>query len=147
MVVIIAGPNGAGKTAFAMEYLPDEAACPNFVNTDSIAAGSNPFRPEIAAVRAGRIALREIDARARTGASFAFKTTPNGRSHTRRIREWRLRGYRARPVFLRLPTPEMAVARSRDGLHWAATTRRRKRFAGDFPGLAQFRGSVPRSGR
>lgn len=43
MVVVIAAPNGAGKTAFAMKYLPDEAACPHLVNTDSIAAGLSPY--------------------------------------------------------------------------------------------------------
>jgi len=38
-VIIIAGPNGAGKTTFALEYLPNEADCPVFVNADLIAAG------------------------------------------------------------------------------------------------------------
>jgi len=41
-IIIIAGPNGAGKTTFAEEYLPKEAACPNFVNADLIAAGFSP---------------------------------------------------------------------------------------------------------
>jgi predicted ABC-type ATPase len=31
-IIIIAGPNGAGKTTFAREFLPNEAACPIFVN-------------------------------------------------------------------------------------------------------------------
>lgn len=110
-VVAIAGPNGAGKTTFATEYLPNEAACPRFVNADLIAAGLNPFCPEAAAFRAGRLMLEEMDAHARAGRSFAFETTLSGRGHARRIREWRDRGYRVRPVFLRLPTPELAVAR------------------------------------
>jgi len=29
-ILIIAGPNGAGKTTFAQEFLPNEAACPEF---------------------------------------------------------------------------------------------------------------------
>ena len=33
-IIIIAGPNGAGKTTFAMEFLPNEANCPIFVNAD-----------------------------------------------------------------------------------------------------------------
>src|SRR5260370_12401609 len=41
-IVIVAGPNGAGKTTFAKEYLPREAACPNFINADLIAAGLSP---------------------------------------------------------------------------------------------------------
>ena len=52
-VIIIAGPNGAGKTTFALEYLPNEADCPVFVNADLIAAGLSPFRPTTAAIRAG----------------------------------------------------------------------------------------------
>ena len=39
-ILIIAGPNGAGKTTFAMEYLPNEANCPIFVNYDN--SGRHP---------------------------------------------------------------------------------------------------------
>src|SRR5713101_2872355 len=53
-IIIIAGPNGAGKTAFAREYLLREAACPNFINADLIAAGLSPFDPAGVAVQAGR---------------------------------------------------------------------------------------------
>ena len=56
-VVIIAGPNGAGKTTLALEFLPNEADCPNFINADLIASGLNPFAPEKAAIRAGKIML------------------------------------------------------------------------------------------
>ena len=68
--IIIAGPNGAGKTTFALEYLPNEADCPVFVNADLIAAGLSPFRPATAAIRAGRLMLGEINAHARAGRSF-----------------------------------------------------------------------------
>ena len=54
-IVIIAGPNGAGKTTFAREFLPTDAALPNFVNADLIAAGLSPFAPDLAAFKAGRI--------------------------------------------------------------------------------------------
>ena len=37
-IVIVAGPDGAGKATFAREFLPNEAGCPVFVNTDLIAA-------------------------------------------------------------------------------------------------------------
>ena len=53
-ILVIAGPNGAGKTTFAMQYLPNEANCPAFVNGDLIASGLSPFRPELRAARAGR---------------------------------------------------------------------------------------------
>lgn len=59
-IVIIAGPNGAGKTTFARDFLPQEAHCPDFINADLIAAGLSPFRPEVMALRAGRLMLEEI---------------------------------------------------------------------------------------
>ena len=59
-IIVIAGPNGAGKSTFAREFLPNEAACPVFVNADLIAAGLSPFAPEKAAIRAGRLMLEEL---------------------------------------------------------------------------------------
>ena len=110
-IIIIAGPNGAGKTTFALEFLPNEASCPVFVNADLIAAGLSPFRPELVAVRAGRLMLQQIGEHVRRGDSFAFETTLSGRGHARRIPRWRTMGYRVKLLFLRLPTPEMAIAR------------------------------------
>ena len=108
---MIAGPNGAGKTTFATEFLPNEADCPIFVNADLIAAGLNPFRSSRVAVQAARLMLREIERHARRGRSFAVETTLSGRCHARRIPRWQERGYRVKLFFLRLPTPEAAVAR------------------------------------
>lgn len=62
-IFIIAGPNGAGKTTFALEFLPREADCPDFINVDLIAAGLSPFDPDRAAIRAGRLMLTEIRGR------------------------------------------------------------------------------------
>ena len=59
-ILILAGPNGAGKTTFAQEFLPQEAGCPTFINADLIAASLSPSRPEIAAIKAGRLMLEEI---------------------------------------------------------------------------------------
>lgn len=110
-ILIIAGPNGAGKTTFAMEYLPNEANCPIFVNADLIAAGLSPFRPGRAALRAGRLMLKEIRHHAKTGRSFAFETTLSGRGYTRWIPQWQADGYRVKLLFLRLPNPEIAIRR------------------------------------
>lgn len=110
-IFVIAGPNGAGKTTFATEFLPNEADCPMFVNADLIAAGLSPFRSDLVAVQAARLMLRQIDGHARCGRSFAFETTLNGRRHARRIPGWREQGYRVKLFFLRLPTPEAAIAR------------------------------------
>ncbi|MCE5360426.1 zeta toxin family protein [Candidatus Igneacidithiobacillus taiwanensis] len=112
-VIIIAGPNGAGKTTFAREFLPNEAACPVFVNADLIAAGLAPFAPETAAVRAGRLMLAELDRHFRAGESFAFETTLSGRTYLRHIRQWQQAGYWVELIFLRLNHADEAVARVR----------------------------------
>lgn len=112
-IIIIAGPNGAGKTTFAEEFLPKEAGCPVFVNADLIAAGLAPFEPERAAFRAGRLMLEEIFIHARRGESFAFETTLSGRGYARLISGWRADGYLVKLFFLRLATPELAIARVR----------------------------------
>ena len=69
------GPNGAGKTTFAREYLPVELGITTFINADLIAAGLSPFAPELAARRAGRLMLEEIDRCGAAGMDFAFETT------------------------------------------------------------------------
>jgi predicted ABC-type ATPase len=110
-IIIIAGPNGAGKTTFAREYLVKEAHCPDFINVDLIAAGLSPFKPDRAAIQAGRLMLSEIARRVRKRESFAFETTLSGQVYARMIPEWRRAGYRVRLVFLSLPDAEMAIAR------------------------------------
>lgn len=110
-VIIIAGPNGAGKTTFALEYLPNEADCPVFVNADLIAAGLSPFRPATAAIRAGRLMLEEINTHARAGSSFAFETTLAGRGYVKKIKQWQADGYNVKLIFLSMATPEEAIAR------------------------------------
>jgi predicted ABC-type ATPase len=59
--LVIAGPNGAGKATFAREYLPDDARVVNFVNADLIAAGLSPLKPQLAAMAAARLVLRQIN--------------------------------------------------------------------------------------
>lgn len=132
-IIIIAGPNGAGKTTFAREFLPNEAACPVFVNADLIAAGLAPFAPETAAARAGRLMLAELDRHFRAGDSFAFETTLSGRVYLRHIRQWQQAGYRVELIFLQLNHAEEAVARVRQrvrqGGHDVPEAVIRRRFA------------------
>jgi predicted ABC-type ATPase len=110
-ILILAGPNGAGKTTFAREFLPAEAQCPAFINADLIAAGLSPFRPELAAVRAGRLMLQLIAEHTARRESFAFETTLAARNYARSIPRWRNQGYRVTLYFLALASPELAVAR------------------------------------
>ena len=112
-IFVIAGPNGAGKTTFATEFLPHEARCPVFVNADLIAAGLSPFRPEGVALAAARVMLRRIHEHAARGESFAFETTLSGRAYAASLPRWQRRGYRVTLFFLRLPSPETAIARVR----------------------------------
>jgi predicted ABC-type ATPase len=140
--LIIAGPNGAGKTTFAQDFLPQEASCPQFVNADLIAAGLSPFVPELAAVRAGRLMLQTIFVLARSGQSFAFETTLAGLSYLRHIRRWQADGYHVTLFYLKLPSPEMAIARVaervRQGGHNVPEAVIRRRFVAgwkNFEGL------------
>lgn len=94
---------GAGKTTFALEFLPREADCPDFINVDLIAAGLSPLNPDRAAIRAGRLMLEEIKRRVRDGNSFAFETTLSGRHYARMIPRWRAAGYHVKLIFLNLP--------------------------------------------
>lgn len=110
-IVIIAGPNGAGKTTFARDFLPNEAHCPDFINADLIAAGLSPFRPETAAIRAGRLMLTEIAARVARNASFAFETTLSGVAYASAIPRWQAADYHVKLLFLTLPSVEIAIMR------------------------------------
>ena len=133
-IIIIAGPNGAGKTTFAREFLPNEADCPNFVNADLIAAGLAPFSPDAAAFKAGRLMLAEIRNHARLGESFAFETTLSGRYYSRLIPKWQSSGYVVKLFFLKLASPELAVARVEQrvlsGGHNVPESVIRRRFSG-----------------
>jgi predicted ABC-type ATPase len=132
-IIIIAGPNGAGKTTFARAFLPEEAHCPRFINADLIAAGLSPFAPEVAAIRAGRLMLRETMECAAKGESFAFETTLSGLAYLRHIRQWRSQGYRVTLYFLSLPSVDIAIERVsqrvRQGGHAIPESVIRRRFA------------------
>ena len=91
-IIVIAGPNGAGKTTFACAVLPAVAHCPCFINADLIAAVLSPFAPEAAAIKAGRLMLKELAECAAQGESFAFETTLSGLSYMRHIEEWKSLG-------------------------------------------------------
>ena len=119
--IIIAGPNGAGKTTFAREFLPKDAGVVHFVNADLIASGLSPLHPELAALAGGRLFLTELDRLARADVDFAFETTLSGLGYLRRLKRWKAAGYRIEIIFLRLPSPTLALrriaARVRQGGH------------------------------
>jgi predicted ABC-type ATPase len=118
---IIAGPNGSGKTTFVRDFLPRYVSIPHFVNADLIAAGLEPFVPEIAALRAGRVMVEEIRRLAAERVDFAFETTLSGRSYVPMLRGFRDQGYRVYLYFLWLPDVtlnlERVAQRVRQGGH------------------------------
>jgi len=109
--IVVAGPNGAGKTTFAKEYLPRVAKVIHFVNADLIAGGLSPLKPELAAIAAARVVLREIDRLAANKANFAFETTLSGLTYLRRINNWKQTGCRIEIVYLRLDSVDLAMRR------------------------------------
>jgi len=121
LCIVIAGPNGAGKTTFAREFLPKDTRVVRFVNTDLIASGLSPLRPELSVLAAGRLFLKELDRLARTRSDFAFESTLSGLTYLGRLKRWKAAGYRVEIVYLRLRSPLLALrriaARVRQGGH------------------------------
>ena len=83
----------------------------HFVNADLIAGGLSPLRPELAALAAGRIFLRELDRLAKSSADFAFESTLSGLIYVHRLKRWKAAGYRIEIVYLRLRSPQLALRR------------------------------------
>ena len=109
--IIIAGPNGSGKTTFARDYLPGIAGLIYFINADLIASGLSPLRPELSAITAGRLVLRELDRLVAAKAEFAFESTLSGMQYAIRIANWKKQGYLIEIVYLRLASPQLALSR------------------------------------
>ena len=106
--IVIAAPNGAGKTIFAREYLPSIAGLIHFVNVDLIAGGISPLRPELAAITAGRLVLRELDRLVESKADFVFESTLSALRYANRMQSWKAQGYSIEIVYIRLPSPPLS---------------------------------------
>ena len=109
--IIIAGPNGAGKTTFAREFLPKDADVVHFVNADLLAAGLSPLKPDLAALKAGKLFLGELDRLAKARQDFAFESTLSGLAYLTRLKQWKAAGYRIEIIFLRLASTQLALRR------------------------------------
>lgn len=139
LVVVLAGPNGAGKSTSAARLLRGALAVEEFVNADTIAQGLSAYRPEAAAVAAGRVMLERLRFLAREQRDFAFETTLAGRGLAHWLGSLRALGYRAHLIFLSLPDAGLAVARVaervRQGGHHVPEAIVRRRFAGGLRNL------------
>ena len=83
----------------------------HFVNMDLLAAGLSPLKPELAAVKAGKLFLQELDRLAGARWDFAFESTLSGLAYTNRLKRWKIIGYRIEIVFLRLASSQLALRR------------------------------------
>jgi predicted ABC-type ATPase len=108
---IISGSNGAGKTTASYTILPEMLDCNEFVNADEIAKGLSPFKPEKAAIQAGRLMLDRINYLIESGQDFAFETTLATKSYKNFVIKAKNYGYKVTLLFFWLRTPELAVKR------------------------------------
>lgn len=131
--MIVAGPNGAGKTTFAREYLPNDARVLNFINADLIAGGLSPLKPELAAIAAARLVLKEIARLVEERADFAFESTLSGLGYISRLRDMKQRGYHIEIIYLKIVSSRLAMnrikARVQEGGHNVPRADVRRRFA------------------
>lgn len=112
-IYLIAGCNGAGKTTFAREFLPKEVHCLSFLNADYLAQGISPLAPEAAAIRAGRVLLREMRELLHRRQTFALESTLSGVTYLRWLRHAKRLGYRVILFYLWIPSPALALRRIR----------------------------------
>jgi predicted ABC-type ATPase len=91
--------------------LLNEIGIEHFINADSIAQGLSPLKPELAAVSAGKLLIKEIDRLVEIRADFAFETTLSGRLHAARLRKLKESGYWIQILFIRLNTPNLSLKR------------------------------------
>jgi predicted ABC-type ATPase len=132
LCVVIAGPNGAGKSTFAREFLPVERKMVHFINADLIATGLSPLKPELAAVSAGKLFLREFDRLVSARKNFAFETTLSGTTYLHRLKNIKGLGYRVEMIYLDLASVAIAIrrvkARVAEGGHFVSAVDIRRRY-------------------
>jgi predicted ABC-type ATPase len=87
------------------------AACSMALHVPRRVAGLSPLKPELAAIAAARMVLREIDRLVAARLDFAFETTLSGLTYVRRLQSWKQAGYRIEMVYLRLRTAQLALRR------------------------------------
>lgn len=108
---IICGCNGAGKTTASYTILSEMLQCRDFVNSDEIARGISPFAPSQAAIEAGRMMIKRINALTKAKTDFAFETTLAVRSYAKLIERTKGMGYTVMLVYFWLRGPEIALSR------------------------------------
>ena len=110
-VIVIAGANGAGKSTLAPLLLRDAFGLMEYVNADTIALGLSAFRPQSAAIEAGRVMLKRLHNLAGQRMTFAFESTLAGRANAAWLAKLKRSGYEFHLLFLWLRSAELAIER------------------------------------
>ena len=97
-IVVVAGTNGAGKTTI-IDLLPGLAIGVR-VDPDRIAREMSPQSPELASLRAGRVALTRIADALRAREDLTVETTLAGRQPLLLLQRARKLGYHVTLVFV-----------------------------------------------
>jgi predicted ABC-type ATPase len=106
---VFAGPNGAGKSTLADRFVRDRMP---IVNPDTIAYGlPRTSDGGLAELAAGKLALKEREARLRTRQTFGFETTLSGGTEIKVMREAKLAGYKVNFVYVGVSDPAISMAR------------------------------------
>lgn len=130
-LILIGGCNGAGKTTFARRLLPMEGI-ERFLNADELARGLSPLRPELAAVRAGRLLLEEARRLIESRLSFGLESTLSGKTYARLLHEAKAAGFHLAVHFLVVPSADVSIERVaqrvRKGGHHVPEADIRRRF-------------------
>jgi predicted ABC-type ATPase len=138
IIYVLGGPNGAGKTTFARKFLP-AAEIVEFLNSDLLAAGLSPLRPETMASRAARLLLNRWRELVAARQDFGFESTLSGRTYAAMLRQAREAGYSVRLCYLWLPDVKLCLRRVgrrvHTGGHDVPTADVRRRF---LPSLRNF---------
>jgi len=124
-------------------FSPKKPKTYQFINAGLIAAGLSPFNPDLAAIKAGRIMLSEIDAVSLSGHNFAFETTLSGVHNLSQIKRWQNLGYTVKLWFIKLSTSELAIervkSRVKQGGHDIAHATILRRFTSGLKNLEKFK--------
>ena len=84
------------------------------MNADLIANGLSPFKPEKAALEAGRLLLSKIHRLSKSRKDFAFESTLSGKTYISFLRDIKKSGYKIHILFLWLTSASLACQRVAD---------------------------------
>ena len=113
-LLVIAGSNGVGKTTFAKNFLKKYPNCNQFINSDLIASGLSPIKPESASLEAGKLMLTKIKRLIEQKQSFSFETTLSGKLYLKIFNIAKKQDYQIHLIYLYLESPDFAIKRIKE---------------------------------